>query len=142
MVEDEFEHFLQAQEPVYTEVVSELSAGQKRSHWMWFIFPQHQVLGQSPMARRFAIHSLEQARRYFQHPELGKRLRQCTRLVTQVQGRDVSTIFDFPDDLKFHSSMSLFALAASDDPIFDLALEKYFRGEKDAKTIELLKGTK
>ena len=142
MVEDEFEHFIVAQGPVYEEVVAELSAGQKRTHWMWFIFPQIQGLGQSSMARRFAIQSLEQARRYAQHPLLGPRLHQCTQLVTRVQGRQISDIFGFPDDLKFHSSMTLFALAVSDDPVFTLALEKHFGGKEDGRTIELLQGKK
>jgi uncharacterized protein (DUF1810 family) len=138
IVEDEFEHFLKTQAPVYNRVVQELSTGQKRTHWMWFIFPQLQGLGQSPMARMYAIQSLEQARRYAQHPELGLRLRHCTRLVTQIQGRSISEIFDFPDDLKFHSSITLFALAVPEDPVFKLALEKYFGGQKDEKTVSLL----
>ena len=139
MVSDEFKHFLEAQDPVFDDVVEELSQGQKRSHWMWFIFPQLLGLGRSEMARRFAIESLEQARDYAADPALGRRLRQCTQIVTQVQGRRVSEIFGFPDDLKFHSSMTLFALAVPEDPVFKSALEKYFGGEKDQKTIELLR---
>lgn len=135
---DEFKHFRQAQVRVYEDVVGELSAGQKRSHWMWFIFPQLQGLGRSEMARQFAIHSLDQARRYAADTELGQRLRQCTRLVTQIQGRPIPEIFGFPDDRKFHSCMTLFALAVPDDPLFKLALEKYFAGKMDEKTVELL----
>lgn len=140
MPDDEFKHFLQAQEPGFDQVVAELTEGQKQTHWMWFIFPQIQGLGHSPMARKFALESLEQTRRYAQHPKLGLRLRQCTRLVTQVQGRDVPEIFGYPDDLKFHSCMTLFALAVPDDPVFKLALEKYFAGSLDVKTVELLEG--
>jgi uncharacterized protein (DUF1810 family) len=139
MTDGEFRHFVEAQEPVFDRVVEELSNGEKRSHWMWFIFPQLTGLGRSEMAERFALQSLGQARRYAADSLLGPRLRQCTRLVTQVKGRGISQIFGFPDDLKFHSSMTLFALAAPDDPVFGLALEKYFNGKKDEKTIGLLK---
>lgn len=139
MTGGEFRHFVDAQDPVFDRVVEELSHGEKRSHWMWFIFPQLSGLGRSDMAQRFALQSLDQARRYAADALLGPRLRQCTRLVTQVKGREISQIFGFPDDLKFHSSMTLFALATPDDPVFGLALEKYFKGMKDEKTIWLLK---
>jgi uncharacterized protein (DUF1810 family) len=135
---NEFKHFLQAQEGVYDRVVQELTAGQKRSHWMWFIFPQLLGLGRSEMAQRYGLQSLDEARRYAADPVLGARLRQCARLVTQVRGRGISEIFGFPDDLKFHSSMTLFALAVPNDPFFGLALEKYFGGKKDEKTLDLL----
>ncbi len=136
---DEFDHFLKAQAPVYDEVVRELSQGQKKTHWMWFIFPQLFGLGHSPMAHRFALRSLEEARRYAQHPELGQRLRHCTTLAVQVPNRDVSKIFEYPDNLKFHSCMTLFALAVPGEPAFQLALEKYFDGKRDGKTVEMLK---
>jgi uncharacterized protein (DUF1810 family) len=134
----EFDHFLEAQRPVYDQVVEELAHGQKRSHWMWFIFPQIKGLGRSATSERFAIQSLEQARRYASHVPLGQRLRECTRLVLGVRNRTVSEIFGYPDDLKFHSSMTLFAMAAPDEPLFHIALEKYFAGEWDAKTLEIL----
>jgi uncharacterized protein (DUF1810 family) len=137
MVANEFKHFLEAQEPVYDQVIQELSAGEKRSHWMWFVFPQIKGLGFSPMAQRFAIQSLAQARRYAADPILGQRLLQCTQLVNQVQGRDISDIFAHPDDLKFHSSMTLFSLAVPDEPVFKAALGKYFGEARDAKTVEL-----
>ena len=105
---------------------------------MWFIFPQVIGLGQSHMAQTYAIHSLKEAQRYAAHPILGERLRRCTRLVCEVQNRDLSDIFGYPDDLKFHSSMTLFALAVPDEPLFASALDKYFAGRKDAKTIEIL----
>lgn len=135
---DEFDHFLEAQQPVIDQVMRELAAGEKRSHWMWYIFPQVIGLGQSYLAQRYAIHSLEQARRYAAHPILNERLRQCTRLVWEVQNRNISDIFGYPDDLKFHSSMTLFASAVPDDPLFAFALDKYFAGRKDAKTLEIL----
>jgi uncharacterized protein (DUF1810 family) len=138
MADDEFEHFLAAQNPVHDQVRAELSEGEKRSHWMWFVFPQIAGLGHSPMARRFALHSLPQARRFAAHPVLGRRLRDCTRLVLQVQGRQISDIFGFPDDLKFHSSMTLFALAVPEEPLFESALAKYFGGRRDAGTLGIL----
>ena len=138
MSNDEFAHFVEAQEPVFDRVTRELAAGEKRSHWMWFVFPQLIGLGQSQMARRYAIHSLEEARRYTSHPILGRRLRHCTQSVCQLDHRDISDIFGFPDHLKFHSSMTLFALAVPAEPLFESALVKYFAGRKDEKTIELL----
>jgi uncharacterized protein (DUF1810 family) len=134
----EFDHFVEAQNPVYDEVVEELTRGRKRSHWMWFIFPQIKGLGHSSTSQRFAIQSLEQARRYADHVLLGRRLRECTRLVLYVEGRSVSEIFGYPDDLKFHSSMTSFAKAVPEEPLFDAALEKYFVGKRDAKTLEIL----
>lgn len=138
MSADEFAHFLEAQEPVFDRVTRELAAGEKRSHWMWFIFPQMAGLGYSHMAQQYALHSLEEARRYAGHVILGERLRRCTRLVCGVQNRDVSDIFGYPDDLKFHSCMTLFALAVPEETLFGSTLEKYFVGRKDAKTMEIL----
>jgi uncharacterized protein (DUF1810 family) len=113
-------------------------AGNKTSHWMWFIFPQVQGLGSSPMARRFAIASLEEAGAYLRHPVLGPRLRECTGLVNAVQGRTIETILGYPDDMKFRSSMTLFARATSDNQVFVDALEKYFGAEFDRLTLERL----
>jgi uncharacterized protein (DUF1810 family) len=138
MSTDEFIHFLEAQESVFDQVTRELAAGEKRSHWMWFVFPQMAGLGHSSMARLYALHSLDQAGRYASHPVLGERLRRCTRLVCEVQNRRVMEIFGHPDDLKFHSCMTLFALAAPGEPLFTTALEKYFAGRKDAMTMEIL----
>jgi uncharacterized protein (DUF1810 family) len=137
-INNELDHFLAAQDPVFDQVVAELRQGEKRSPWMWFIFPQVQGLGRSPMARKYALHSLEQARRYAAHPILGNRLRRCTRLVWDRQNREISAIFGSPDDLKFQSSMTLFALAAPGELLFTFTLEKYFNGHKDKKTIEIL----
>ncbi len=130
------ERFVEAQDGVYARVCEELRAGEKRSHWMWFIFPQIRGLGRSPMAERFAIESLEEARAYLTHPVLGARLRECTGLVNAVEGRSASEIFGFPDDLKFHSSMTLFARAEEGETVFREALEKYCGGEMDQGTVQ------
>ena len=130
--------FLDAQDPVHAQVCSELRAGRKRSRWMWFIFPQIQGLGYSPLAKKFAISSVDEAKAYLDHPILGARLKELCRLVNRVEGRSIEEIFGYPDDLKFRSSMTLFAHAASDDQIFRDALEKYFNGEDDPATVERL----
>jgi uncharacterized protein (DUF1810 family) len=129
------ERFVEAQDGVYESVCEELRRGEKRSHWMWFIFPQIRGLGKSPMAERFAIGSLEEARAYLGHAILGARLRECTELVNAVEGRSASEIFGFPDDLKFHSSMTLFARAGEGDALFREALRKYFAGKEDEVTV-------
>lgn len=132
------QRFLTAQEGVYEDAVSELRAGYKRSHWMWFIFPQIEGLGRSEMARRFAIASLDEARAYLSHPILGARLRECSRLVAELEGKSVEAIFGDPDNMKFHSSMTLFAQAADDKGIFLDCLRKYFDSKPDALTLERL----
>lgn len=130
--------FVDAQNPVYDRVCVELRAGQKTSHWMWFIFPQLRGLGLSHMANEYGISSREEAVAYLQHPILGERLRDCTRLVNSFEGRSISEIFGHPDNLKFRSSMTLFANVAPQDQIFKHALEKYFDGEPDRLTLQLL----
>ncbi|HXR35751.1 MAG TPA: DUF1810 domain-containing protein [Candidatus Binataceae bacterium] len=130
--------FLDAQNSVYAQVCSELRAGRKRSHWMWFIFPQIQGLGYSPLAQKFAIASLEEAKAYLDHPILGARLRECCRLVNQVEGGSIEEIFGYPDDLKFRSSMTLFAHATSENQVFRDALEKHCNGEDDPSTLDRL----
>lgn len=131
-----FEHFVAAQNPVYDAVRAELFAGHKATHWMWFVFPQIAGLGMSPMSQRFALHTLAEARAYLAHPVLGARLRECTRLVNGVEGRNINQIFGHPDDRKFRSSMTLFALAAEDDEPFRAALGKYFGGAEDPETLK------
>ena len=118
--------------------MAELRAGRKSSHWMWFVFPQIHGLGRSPMAQRFAISSLAEAEAYLRHPVLGPRLRECTQLVNAVEGHSIEDIFGYPDYLKFRSSMTLFAHAAFDDPVFSDALRKYFAGKEDVLTLERL----
>jgi uncharacterized protein (DUF1810 family) len=130
--------FVEAQKGCYDQVTIELRAGRKRSHWMWFIFPQIAGLGHSEMARRYEISSLAEASAYLEHPLLSRRLRECTQLVTAVEGRSIDQILGYPDDLKFRSSMTLFAKAGADDRVFREALEKYFGGEEDRLTLELL----
>ena len=132
------ERFLDAQAPVIDAVRAELARGRKSSHWMWFVFPQVSGLGHSAMAQRYAIASLAQAQAYAAHPILGARLRELTALVLAVEGRNAYEIFGTPDDLKFHSSMTLFAHVAPDEPLFRQALAKYFAGSEDAATVEIL----
>jgi uncharacterized protein (DUF1810 family) len=132
------DRFVEAQAPVYPRALAELTTGRKQSHWMWFVFPQLSGLGRSPMAQHYAIHSLEEARSYLAHPLLGTRLKECTSAVLGIIGKSAHEIFDTPDDLKFHSSMTLFAHAAPDEPLFRAALEKYFNGTEDALTLEKL----
>ena len=139
-VDDPFnlKRFVEAQDPVYARVCSELGAGEKRSHWMWFIFPQIAGLGYSATAARYAITSLEEAKAYLSHPVLGPRLMECTELVNRISERTIDDIFGYPDDLKFCSSMTLFARAAPGNDVFNRALQKYFKGEYDHRTEELL----
>ena len=134
----DLQRFVDAQNPVYDRVRAELQEGRKRSHWMWFIFPQIAGLGSSPLARRFAISSLSEAAAYLQHPVLGPRLAECTGLVNLIEGRSIEQIFGYPDDLKFRSSMTLFARASADNQVFLDALQKYFNGEFDPATLERL----
>ena len=138
--EDPFnlQRFLVAQDPVFDRVQTELNNGHKRSHWMWFIFPQFAGLGGSEMSRRFAIRSLEEALAYLEHPLLGARLRTCTQEVLNIRERSVAEIFGHPDDLKFHSSMTLFAQVATADSPFQQALNQYFHGIPDDWTLSLL----
>jgi uncharacterized protein (DUF1810 family) len=134
----DLDRFVQAQKPILAQVRRELGEGLKRSHWMWFVFPQLRGLGRSAMARRYGIMSLAEARAYLEHPVLGPRLVECTGLVNRCEGRAVHQIFGSPDDLKFHSSMTLFALADPDAPAFREALAKYFGRVPDAATTEKL----
>jgi uncharacterized protein (DUF1810 family) len=130
--------FVDAQAPVYGHVVAELRDGRKRSHWMWFVFPQLRGLGGSPTAVHYGISSLDEARAYLRHELLGPRLRECARLVTAVQGRSVGQIFGSPDDLKLCSSMTLFARATEANEDFVAVLEKYYDGRQDRLTVARL----
>ena len=134
----DLQRFVDAQRVIYEQAEMELRAGSKESHWMWYIFPQIEGLGRSSTAQKFAITSIDEARAYLDHPLLGARLRKCTRLVTSVNGRSVEEIFGYPDHLKFHSSMTLFAQAAGDNRVFMDALRKYFRSEFDLRTMARL----
>jgi uncharacterized protein (DUF1810 family) len=130
--------FVQAQDRVYDAVLDELRSGRKRTHWMWFVFPQIRGLGSSPTAVRFAIASLDEARAYLAHELLGPRLRECTRLVATIDGRTAEEIFGWPDDMKLRSSMTLFAHAADDNGDFMAVLEKFYGGEEDPATLARL----
>ncbi len=134
----DLERFISAQAPVYQRAISEIKSGQKRSHWMWYIFPQLKGLGFSEIAQRYAIRGLEEAKSYIQHPVLGARLVECAQALLQVQGRTASEIFGFPDDLKLKSSMTLFALVSESGSVFEQVLEKYYQGQRDEKTLALL----
>lgn len=134
----ELERFLLAQAPVYSNVCAELRRGSKTTHWMWFIFPQLAGLGHSAMARRYAISGRAEAQAYLDHAILGARLRECTRLVNELEGRSLLDIFGTPDDMKFRSSMTLFAEVSREADPFGTALDEYCAGARDARTLALL----
>jgi len=134
----DLKRFLDAQENTFSEALAELKAGKKRTHWMWFVFPQVAGLGNSPMAVRYAINSREEAQDYLGHPLLGSRLRECASALLGVQGRTANEIMGFPDDLKLKSSMTLFAALSNADPVFRQVLEHYYQGEQDEKTLQIL----
>lgn len=133
------QRFLDAQQPVLEQVRAELSEGRKRTHWMWFVFPQLRGLGHSPTARHYAIASLEEAQAYLDDPQLGARLTDWTALVLSHAGRPVTEIFGYPDDRKFHSCMTLFAQLPDTSPLFEQALARFFGGQADVLTLEALK---
>ena len=132
------QRFVTAQEPVYRRVREELRRGRKTSHWMWFIFPQLSALGRSPTAKIYGISSLDEARAYSAHPLLGERLRECTVLVCSAPDASIKRILGYPDYLKFRSSMTLFANATDDNQVFIGALERFYKGEPDPATLELI----
>ena len=135
----DLDRFLAAQAEVHEGALDELRRGRKVGHWIWFVFPQIAGLGRSPTSQRYAIRSLAEARAYLAHPLLGSRLIECTAAVNALAGRTAHQIFGSPDDLKFRSSLTLFHAAAPDEPVFHAALAKYFAGEADARTLELLR---
>ena len=134
--------FVSAQEGVYKRALAEIRAGDKRTHWMWFIFPQIDGLGFSSTAKLYAIKSPEEARQYLAHPVLGPRLRECAEAVLAVEGRSAFDIFGSPDDLKLKSSMTLFETLAGQDAVFGQVLDKYYDGERDTRTLEILAAMK
>jgi uncharacterized protein (DUF1810 family) len=134
----DLERFVDAQDRVFTQVLLELRGGQKVGHWMWFVFPQIAGLGRSQKARMFALSSRREAKAYLRHPVLGPRLRECSRAVNGVEGRSAHDIFGDPDELKFRSSMTLFANVATDKRVFEEALERFFGGRRDALTLQKL----
>jgi len=134
----DLQRFVDAQKSVIDDVKRELRAGQKRTHWMWFIFPQIEGLASSQMSRRYAIASRAEAEAYLAHPILGPRLRECVALVNDIDGRSARDIFGSPDDLKFRSSMTLFDAVSAGPTPFGTALERYYDGDSDPKTLERL----
>jgi len=136
--ETKLAEFVAAQDTVYDRVLRELAGGHKETHWMWFVFPQLAGLGSSPLSQKFGIASQAEARSYMDHEVLGPRLLECTRLMLAAPTSDILSILDYPDDLKFRSCMTLFAAVAPEEPLFDEALQKFFGGERDPLTLELL----
>jgi len=134
----DLQRFVDAQQPVYDDVLDELRDGRKVSHWMWSVFPQLRGLGHSPTAQRYGISGLGEARAYLRHPLLGARLRECTGLVLGIEGRNARDIFGTPDDLKLRSCMTLFRAAAPEEPVFDAVLRRYYGGEADPRTLASL----
>ena len=134
------DRFVTAQNPVYDQVLTELAGGRKRTHWMWFIFPQIAGLGTSETSRRYAIRDLHEARAYLAHPILGERLQQCAALLLQLRDRSAHEIFGSPDDLKLRSSATLFAQVSPPNSVFHQVLDQFFRGDEDARTIALTPG--
>lgn len=139
MMQDQgLERFVMAQDAVYPQVLAELRSGRKSSHWMWFVFPQLIGLGRSATAVYFAIRDREEAREYLAHPVLGARLRECTETLLALPGLSIDTILGFPDNLKFRSSMTLFAALSETDSVFERALATFCGGQPDQRTLELL----
>ncbi|BBY15966.1 DUF1810 domain-containing protein [Mycolicibacterium litorale] len=134
----DLQRFVDAQDPVYDTVIGELRAGRKRTHWIWFVFPQLRGLGRSPTAQHYGIASREEAEAYLRHDVLGARLRECTRLVLAIGGRSIGEIFGSPDDLKVRSSMTVFARCTDDDADFRGVLDKFYGGQEDSATVERL----
>ena len=134
----DLKRFTSAQEDAYARALSELRRGQKRSHWMWYIFPQLDGLGHSAKTRYYALKSREEARAYLKHPLLGKRLIECAETVLDIEGRSVTAIFGSPDDAKLRSSMTLFAAVSEPDSVFARVLEKFFKRQSDTRTLQLL----
>ena len=130
--------FVTAQDPVFEQVIAELRAGAKSSHWMWFVFPQLRALGRSATARHFGIADVEEAKAYWRHAVLGPRLLLCSETMLGVVGKTALQILGSPDDLKFRSSMTLFAQVAPEEPVFRRAIDRYFAGRMDGRTLELL----
>ena len=132
--------FIDAQESNYRSAQAEITAGQKRSHWMWYVFPQYDGLGFSSTSRHYAIKSLKEAAAYLDHPILGPRLRECVDVLLSVTGRPAHEIFGSPDDMKLKSCMTLFAHVSSEGSTFEKVLDRYFGGQRDGKTLELIRG--
>jgi uncharacterized protein (DUF1810 family) len=134
----DLQRFVRAQEHDYEEALSEIRSGRKRSHWMWYVFPQFEGLGNSPTSRQFAIKSADEATAYLSHPTLGPRLVECAEAALQIEGRSALEVFGSPDDMKLRSSATLFAAVSPDGSVFQRLIDKYFAGNQDVHTIELM----
>lgn len=135
---DDLERFVTAQEKVYEHALAEIKVGEKKSHWMWFVFPQLAGLGRTSISIHYSLHGLDEARAYLAHPVLGPRLMECFEAVLSVKGRSAREIFSTPDDLKLRSSATLFSLISPANSIFHRVLERYYNGEPDPATLKLL----
>lgn len=140
MLDDKYNlnRFIEAQESVYTQVITELLEGKKKTHWMWFIFPQVRGLGRSSIAKLYSIKNKEEAIAYLENHPLGERIKECSEIVLKINNNNAFQIFGSPDDLKLKSSMTLFAYISNDNSIFHRVLDKFFNGQKDRKTLDLL----
>ena len=134
----DLKRFISAQEGIYDRALAELRDGLKRSHWMWYIFPQVEGLGHSPTTRRYSIKSLEEARQYLAHPVLGQRLKESAEAVLAIPGRSAADIFGHPDDWKLQSSMTLFELVSGPESVFGRILDKYYQGKRDTRTLQIV----
>ncbi|MFD1258822.1 DUF1810 domain-containing protein [Mucilaginibacter terrae] len=132
------QRFTQAQANNYADALAEIKNGKKRTHWMWYVFPQIQGLGNSEFARLYAIHNMEEAEAYLNHPVLGSRLKEISTALLQLQSNDANEIFGSPDDMKLQSCMTLFAMVADTNPVFQQVLNKFYNNAKDPKTLELI----
>ena len=136
----DLDRFIQAQRNVYDQALAEIRSGHKRSHWMWFIFPQYAGLGSSPMSQQYAIKSLGEAEAYLQHPVLGPRLVECVEALLRIEDRSASEVFGTPDDMKLRSSATLFSVVTPAGSVFERLLDKYFDGQRDQRTLQLVAG--
>ena len=134
----DLQRFVRAQEQDYEEALSEIRSGRKRTHWMWYIFPQFDGLGMSPTSKQYSVKSLAEARAFLAHPLLGPRVRECAEAAVRVDGRSASEIFGYPDDMKLRSCATLFAAVSPTGSVFHRLIDKYFHGEPDAETLRLL----
>lgn len=137
--EDSLKRFVDAQETDYPVALAEIKNGRKRSHWMWYVFPQIQGLGFSETSRFYAVRDINEAQEYLKHPVLGSRLISICDALLQLESNNATAIFGSPDDVKLKSSMTLFAALPGTDPVFESVLEKYFDGSKDIKTLQIIK---
>ena len=134
----DLQRFVRAQEGDYNAALAEIRGGRKRSHWMWYIFPQFDGLGMSPTSRQYSVKSLAEAKAFLSHPVLGPRLLECAEAALAVDGRTAEEIFGYPDDMKLRSCATLFAAVSPADSVFHRIIDKYFHGEADAKTLRLI----